>query len=170
MNFSYTYRPFYLLAFGIEFILICIPAFFFLMIGIYNNFISNLATKDQVFLITVLFGILLITAYGGYNIIQGTHRFEIQFSETNFKSYKDSKLEINVPIERIERINIVKGDVFFLIYGGFKYFVLKIEIEGIEHVKLTIRGKKWISKFFDFLELLKKFCNDNQVQLFCSKF
>jgi hypothetical protein len=122
--------------------------------------------KDLIFIIVILISIPLILSYGGYNIIKGTHKFEIQFIGTNFKLYKDSKLEINVSMERIEKVKITKGEVFFLIYGGFKYFELNIEIEEMDKFQLTIRGKKWISKLYDFMVSLEPYCNKNQIQLF----
>lgn len=165
MNISYTYRPTYLLAFGIEFIILWIPVFILIMIGICNNFLISVATKDKIFFIVNLIGVSIITSYGVYNIIQGTNQFEIQFSDANFKAYKNFKLKIDEPVETIENVNITHGKVFFLIYGGFEYFKIEIKLKEMDKFQLVIRSKKWILKFLEFIKLLEEYCSEKQIEI-----
>lgn len=49
--------------------------------------------------------------------------------------------------------------------AGIYFEKIKIELKEKEDVKLYIRGKKWISKFLTFIELLKPLCDEKQIPL-----
>ncbi len=167
MNVSYIYRPKYLITFGISFIpllnllFIATIGFFF---DIYSDLLSSEIIKYQIILILILTIEPIIIGYGVHNIIMGTKQFEIEFNEINFKFFKDLKAEIVVPIKRINRIIIIHGSVLSM-WGGCNFKKIKIELKEKEDVQLYIRGKKWISKFLTFIELLKPLCDEKQIQL-----
>jgi len=165
MNISYTYRRSYLIPTGITFILIVSTGLIAIVLFVYTDILSNVVTRDQIFLITIFIGELIVIGYGIYLINKGRTQFEIQFNETNFKSYKNHELKKDIPVEQIESVNIFHGEysnTLLFIYAIFK----KIEIEFKEEEKfqLNIVGKKWISKFLKFVESLRKYCSDKQIQ------
>lgn len=165
MNISYNYRPSYLITIGIGFIIIFSLVLISTVLFIINDILSNVATKDQIFIIGILTGEPIIIGYGVYNIIKGTVLYEIQFSEINFKSYKNSRLEIDLPVERIESVNIFHGNYFnTLLFDRLIYKEIEIALKENEKVHLYIRGKKWISKFLKFIKLLREYCSEKYIQ------
>ena len=143
MNVSYVYRPKYLITFGIFFISLLSYAFISFIIAINNELLSSEIIKYQIILILILTIEPIIIGYGIHNIIEGKKRFEIEFNEINFKFFKNFKAEIVVPIEEINRIIIMHGEVFSAAMGAGLYFEkIKIELKEKEDVQLYIRGKK----------------------------
>lgn len=165
MNISYTYRRSYLIPTGMTFILIVSMGLIAIISFVYTDFLSNVATKDQIFLIAIFISELIVIGYGIYLMDKGRTQFEIQFNETNFKSYKNHELKIDVPVEQIESVNIFHGEYSNTLL--FIYFIFKkIEIEFKEEEKfqLKIGGKRWIFKFLKFVESLREYCSDKQIQ------
>ena len=166
MKISYTYRPTYLISFGIAFIIGSNVFLFSLSMMVYNDFSFNEVKKGLIILILILLVEPLIILYGGHNIIEGNNQFKIQFTEVNFKSYKNLQLELKVPVEKIKRINIIYGKVFFTTVSiGFEYFEINIEFKDREKVQLYIRNKKWISKFLEFIKLLEEYCSEEKIEI-----
>lgn len=163
MSISYIYRSSYLITFGIGFIILSSLVFISINFSIYNDFPGNQIIKFQIFSILILTIEPIIIGWGVFNIIKGTNQYEIQFSEKNFKSYKNLKSEIDVPIEKIEIVNIIHVSVSSWV-GGVKFKKIEIELKEMEKFQLTIKGKKWISKFLKFIELLQQYCNEKQIQ------
>lgn len=165
MNISYIYRRSYLIPTGITFILIVSMGFIAIIFFIYTDFLSDLAIKYQILLSAIFIGEFIIIGCGIYFMKKGRTQFEILFNDTNFKSYKNHELKLDVPIEQIESVNIFHGEysnTLFFIYSIFK----KIEIEFKEEEKfqLKIGGKNWIFKFLKFIESLREYCSDKQIQ------
>lgn len=163
MNISYKYRSSYLIIFGIGFIILVSLVFISINFSIYNDLPGNETIKFQIFLILNLTIEPIIVGWGVYNIIKGKNQYEIQFSEQNFISYKNFKLKFDVPIEQIESVNIFHVSVSSWV-GGFDFKRIEIELKKMEKFQLTIRGKKWISKFLEIIELLHQYCNEKKIQ------
>ncbi len=89
---------------------------------------------------------------------------EIQFSETNFKYYKDHQLEIDVSVEQIESVSIIRGYYYSSLNYGYYFKKIEIELREKEKFQLTITRKKAISRFSKFAELLQQYCSEKKIQ------
>lgn len=166
MNISYTYRPSYKILSGIIFILLGNLIFFTAITLIYTDLLSNVVIKDQIYLLAIFISEPVIIWYGIHLMIKGRLQIDFQFSEERFKSYKNYKQEIDVPIEQIESIIISHGDYTnpFLFYNVI-FKEIQIVIREKEKIQLKITDKERISKFLIFVELLQQYCTKKQIQL-----
>jgi len=165
MSISFTYRPSYKIASGIIVILLGNLIFFTTITLIYTDLLSNIVIKDQIYLLVVFISEPVIIWYGIHLIIKGRLQIDLQFSEVIFKSYKNHKLELEVPVEQIESIIITHADYTnpFLFYNVV-FKELQIVIREKEKVQLKITGKERMSKFLIFVELLQQYCTKKQIQ------
>jgi len=164
MNVSYTYHASTLIPNGIG-IIVLLSVFLLTLCGVvWNDFSYNEVTKWQIIIILILIGEPLIIRFGGSIIKEGKNQYEIQFTEANFKSYKNNELEIDESIEKIEKININ-----FVSTGSWncwvEYIKIEIELKEMENFQLNIRGRKWITKFLKFEDKLKKYCSEKQIPI-----
>jgi len=164
MNISFNYRPSHLISSGILCLVLFNLVFFSFIIALYNTLLVSEIAKYRIFLILILIIEPLFIVYGVYNIIKGRYQFDIEFNEKNFEFSKNLKSETVLPIEKIKRVIITYGNVIS-IHGGFKYTKIEIEPQEGANIELFIRGKTWRSNFKIFLNLLKRFCDDNQIQI-----
>lgn len=162
MNIFYAYRKSHFILGGVILTLLSGFTIIWLLISFYYNvyphYVQSNVLNNPASLIWPSF-----IGLGIYFIIKGTFHYEFQFSETNFKFFKNSRLKIDVPVEEINGIYITHK-VSYDGYGGeYEYKIIEIEIGGKFEVRLTIRGKRWISRFLFFAGLLKIYCSKKQI-------
>ena len=165
MNISYTFRPSYLITAGILILLLGTITLFSTVIFIYNDFLSKVGSKDQIILIIIVISEPVIIWYAIYLMIKGRSQIDIQFSETNFKEYKNHKLEISIPVEWIESVIITHGTIInSLLFINETYKKIEIALRERDKFQLKISGKKRISEFLKFIELLRQYCDKNRIK------
>ena len=162
MNVSFTYHKTKIIVSGAILTLLSGIAINWLVISFYYNLYTDYMIL-RILSIPISLIWYVIVGLGIYFIIKGTFHYEFQFSETHFKLYKNSKLRIDVPVEEINGIYIRhewRSDGYS---DEYEYYKIEIDIEGKTEVRLTIGGKRGISKFLIFAKLLQIYCFKKQI-------
>jgi len=159
MKISYFYRSTQLVKFGFSCIVLFTLVFFAFLIAIINEISLN----DEVIIISIFTIEPIIIVYGVYNIIKGIYRYKLEFNEKTFHLFRNEKLKITLSIGNINKIIATHGSVISM-HGGFNYKKIEIDSQEKDNIQFYIRGKKWRSDFDKFLESLKQFCEEMQIQ------